>query len=686
MPYRHIADARILLVALLVGVGYYLGALFGFALTFHPLPVSTLWPPNSLLMAALLLTPARSWWLMLAAAFPAHLAAQFQSGVPTLMVLAWFVSNITEALIGAALIRRSINAPLRFDSVRHVGVFLLLGAFAAPFLSSFLDAAFVRLLGWGEAGYWQVWRSRLLSNMLAAVLLVPVILSWCALGLAALRGAPWRRHLEASALTLGLLTVSLVLFVQQDPAPSAMPILLYAPMPFLIWAAVRFGPTGVSTALVLVATLALWETVNYQGPFVAPSPTESAVSIQLFLVVVSAPLLFVAAALEDEADMKRALGRNEERLRLALSAAQIGTWDWHIPSNRVTWSEISIRMFGAADQKDTASFETFTRCIHEQDRAAVVCAMHSAIAGKTLFEESFRVVRRDGDVRWIRSKGQIFSDAGGRPVRMIGVNVDFTAQRAIELELAQQREQLTYLNRVATLGELSGALAHELNQPLAAILANAEAGRRLLAQEPLDAKEIGEILDDIAADDNRAADIIRRLYSLFKKTAPQFVPLDVNQLVRDALVLAHTDFQIRNIDANIELADHVPAVLGDRIQLQQVLLNLVVNACEAMAENSVEQRKLLICTQTVGVEVVRMSVADRGPGIPTDRSDKLFEAFYTTKEQGLGLGLSICRSIVLAHGGRLWAHNNQDGGATFHVDLPADVERRQEMQESRATT
>jgi two-component system, LuxR family, sensor kinase FixL len=243
-------------------------------------------------------------------------------------------------------------------------------------------------------------------------------------------------------------------------------------------------------------------------------------------------------------------------------------------------------------------------------------------------------------------------------------------QRAIEFELAQQREQLTYLNRVATLGELSGALAHELNQPLAAILANAEAGRHLTEREPLDIQELREIYDDIAADTTRAGEIIRRLYALFKNDAPEFQPLDVNQLVRDVLVLARTDFLIRNIDASIDLTPHVLGVLGDRVQLQQVLLNMILNACEAMADNRAEERKLCICTQNIDAHSVRISVADRGSGVTVDGSEKLFEAFYTTKQQGLGLGLSICRSIVLAHGGRLWATNNQNGGATFSVDLP----------------
>src|SRR5687768_4842857 len=164
--------------AVLVGVAYYIGAKIGFALTLKPYPVSTLWPPNSILLAALLLTPTRSWWLLLLAALPAHLAVELQAGVPVPMVLSWFVSNSTEALIGAGCVRRLIKGPLRFGRLRDVSIFIMFAAFLASFLSSFLDAAFVTLNRWGPSGYWDVWRVRFFSNLLAALTLVPVIVAW----------------------------------------------------------------------------------------------------------------------------------------------------------------------------------------------------------------------------------------------------------------------------------------------------------------------------------------------------------------------------------------------------------------------------------------------------------------------------------------------------------------------------
>src|SRR5262245_44609518 len=198
--------------ALWVATAYYLGAKVGLAFTFEPHPISVLWLPNSLLLAALLLAPASSWWLLLAAALPAHLLAELQSGVPPTMVLGWFASNSVEALIGAVCIRRFCAVPLRFESFRDVGVFLLFGAFLAPLLSSFLDAALVTAIGWGEGAYWQLLRLRFLSNVLAAMIVVPFVMTWTFGGIAAIRGASLRSSAEAAALLLCLSAVVIAIF------------------------------------------------------------------------------------------------------------------------------------------------------------------------------------------------------------------------------------------------------------------------------------------------------------------------------------------------------------------------------------------------------------------------------------------------------------------------------------------
>src|SRR5437868_5913758 len=206
--FSTVFDRRLLLIGLWVFAGYYVGCKIGFALTFQPHPVSVLWPPNSVLVAALLLTPPRVWWFVLLAAFPAHLAAQFQSHVPPLMILCWFISNSCEAVIGAGLTRYLVGGTIRFASVRNTGVFCLCVVFIGPFLSSFLDAAFVVWNHWGQGTYWELIRIRFSSNVLAALIVVPLIVTWVTNGITPLRTARLSRYLEATALFLGLLAVS----------------------------------------------------------------------------------------------------------------------------------------------------------------------------------------------------------------------------------------------------------------------------------------------------------------------------------------------------------------------------------------------------------------------------------------------------------------------------------------------
>jgi two-component system sensor kinase FixL len=255
----------------------------------------------------------------------------------------------------------------------------------------------------------------------------------------------------------------------------------------------------------------------------------------------------------------------------------------------------------------------------------------------------------------------------------ISIVRDVTEQRRREQELRRQREQLTHLMRVVVLGELAGALAHELNQPLAAILTNAQAGRRFLNREPADLGEVREILDDIVDEDKRAGDVIRRLRALFMKGEPVLQPLDLNELVRDALTLTRSLLDERKVNLALALAAPLPLVHGDRVQLQQVLLNLIVNASDAMGEAPPAGRRLAVATSTDPRGSVQLAVTDSGPGIPVEAIDKVFDSFFTTKACGLGFGLSISRTIIVAHGGHIEAANNPGGGATFRITLPANA-------------
>jgi signal transduction histidine kinase len=526
--------------ALVVALGYYLAARVGFAFTLQPHPTSTLWPPNAMLLAVLLLAPTRAWWWLLAAALPGHLLAELQSGVPKAMVLGWYLSNCCEALIGAALVRAFAPAPFRLDSLRNVGVFLACGTLAAPLLSSFIDAALVRLVGWGEGDYWHLVSTRTYANALAALIVAPLILTWANFDLSRLRRMAAARVAEAVVLLIGLVAVSFVVF--DLPRVDAAPALFYAPLPFLLWAAVRLGPAGTASALAVMTVVTIWGAVHGLGPFAGRAPQDTAREMQLFLFAVAVPMLLLAVVL----------------------------------------------------------------------------------------------------------------DQGAR----------------VERDAFEQRRQLTHLARVATLGELSGGIAHELNQPLTAILSNAQAARQLIANKTGDPQMLAEILQDIIDADQRAGEVIRRLHAMFRRGETQFEPLDLNTIVQDVLSIANGDLVTRSVGIVAQLNPDLPRIEGDRVELQQVVLNLVMNAWEAMAATAPEQRQLTISTAAAGGGV-QLTVEDRGSGFTGAQYAKLFQPFYTTKPRGLGLGLSISRAIVSAHRGRLWCASRVGGGATFHVALPA---------------
>jgi two-component system sensor kinase FixL len=281
--------------------------------------------------------------------------------------------------------------------------------------------------------------------------------------------------------------------------------------------------------------------------------------------------------------------------------------------------------------------------------------------------------------------GLIFSTVGAeraqsdeliRQLHLLGeVFANALARKQGELEAVRLRQDLTHIGRVSALGELTASLAHELSQPLTAILSNAQAAQRLVAGDVVDLEKVREILSDIVADDKRAAAVISGLRGLLKKGEPEFVPLDLNEIVGAVAWLMRSDTIMRNVSMSLELSPDLPGARGDRVQLQQVVLNLVLNGLEAMREPHAGARTLVIRTGRDGAGALRVTVEDSGPGIALKDLGHIFEPLYTTKSEGLGMGLAIVRTIVNAHGGAVGAENNPQGGASFRFTLPVASER-----------
>jgi len=366
--------------------------------------------------------------------------------------------------------------------------------------------------------------------------------------------------------------------------------------------------------------------------------------------------------------LARDLRDSEHRSELAAQTARLAMWSWDTATDEFWMNAIGRELFGIP-QDERLSLATFLARIDAGDRERVREAISETARGGGGFELEFRVPVPDGPMRWVRTRGEAERDQSGQ-VLLRAVSGDITEQRRVEREIAQQRDELTHLSRVAALGEMAGSLAHEINQPLTAILSNARAAQRLMASENPDLIELRAIVGDIVDDDKRSGEIIHRLRTLLRKGEVQRGPLDVNNVVTDVLRLTRNELVNRGVVASTELAPNLPSLLGDRIQLQQVLLNLVMNACDAMDGNG-GSHQLIVRTRVADGAGVEVSVSDSGRGIPAADLERIFDPFVTSKEHGMGLGLSVCRTIVAAHGGRLWAESVDGRGATLRFALPS---------------
>ena len=659
---RQSFDRHTWLTALLVFGGYYLGAKLGFALTFKPHPVSVLWPPNSILVAALLLTPLRTWWVLLLAALPAHGIAQLQNHVPPAMILCWFISNCCEALIGAGGVRLLVGQPMRFDRLRNVGFFCLWVVVVGPFLSSFLDAAFVVWNHFGDGSYWEIWRIRTTSNVLAALTVVPLIVTWVTDGPALLFKQSTRRRVEAAFLFVALLLVCwLVLYGTGSRHDWFLP---YLPLPFLIWAAVRFGSLGASSAIAIIGFLTIWSAAHGNGPFSAGSPEQNALSIQIFLIVLSVPILFLGTLIEELARRQTELRESEARFRVIADIAPVLIWMAGTDKSCTFVNKAWLEFTGRKMEQELGN--GWIENVHTDDSDACFNTYVTAFDARKPFNMHYRLRRYDGEYRFVTDTGVPHFGPRGNFRGYIGACVDITDLH----EARQSREEISRLSRVSLLGEMTASIAHELNQPLAGITSNANAAQRFIDRGNADPAQIREILVDIAADARRASNVIQHVRNTIKKGAALRERIYLNDIAGHVAHMLEPDAQLHSCEVTLSLAKDLPAIEGDALEIQQVMINLVHNAFEAMTDLPRSQRKVEIVTEKNGEGTVQMSVRDHGPGIGDDARKRMFEQFFTTKEEGLGMGLAIVRSIIEAHGGKISAENMNGGGARFYFVLP----------------
>jgi PAS domain S-box-containing protein len=375
--------------------------------------------------------------------------------------------------------------------------------------------------------------------------------------------------------------------------------------------------------------------------------------------------------IEERHRAEDALRQSEAYLAEAQRLSHTGSWAWNVGTRPILWSIETFRIFGFDPNTTTPTTEIFLQRVHPDDRASIEQVENELYKGNNA-EYNYRVILPDGSIKYISSVARPISNDSGQVIEFVGTVIDVTEHKRAEEErerLRQLQADLAHLGRVTTMGELTASLAHEIRQPIAAALTNAKTCLRWLRRDNPEVEEALEATSRMIQDVTRAADIISRISLLFKKGAPQRELVDVNELIREMIVLLHSEANRHSISIRVELAEDLPKVMADRVQLQQVFMNLMLNGIDAMKETT-GGGELTINSQRGENEQLAVSVSDTGVGLPPEQVDQIFNAFFTTKPQGTGMGLHISRSIVESHGGRLWATNNSSRGASFYFTLP----------------
>ena len=377
--------------------------------------------------------------------------------------------------------------------------------------------------------------------------------------------------------------------------------------------------------------------------------------------------------LSEQKRAARALRRSEAFLAAAQHLSQIGSFSWRATTDEVTWSEQLYRIY-EFEIGAPITLELIRTRVHPEDLSLLekIKMVHQARGGANAFEWQYRLLMPDHSIKYMHAVAHATRDQEGQ-LEYIAAVRDVTASRLSEEALARARAQLTHVSRVTSLGVLTASIAHELNQPLSGIITNANTCLRMLAADPQNIDGARETARRMIRDGNRASDVIARLRALFSRKEPTIESIDLNEATREVIALSSSDLQRSGVVLRQQLTDDLPLVDGDRVQLQQVILNLLLNASEAMSGIDDRPRRLVITTARDQGNRVRVAVQDVGTGFDVESVDKLFDTFYTTKSSGMGIGLSVSRSIVERHHGRLWAELNDGPGATFTFSIPSNA-------------
>ena len=441
------------------------------------------------------------------------------------------------------------------------------------------------------------------------------------------------------------------------------------------------GPALFATALSIVAFH--YYLVGPNNLFTAKSnlfPVDSNELPRIVLFAIAALFVnFLSAAQRGAAESLRRsrddLRRSEAFLVEGQRISHTGSWGWNISSGKLVWSEEHSRIFGVDPKEAALTFQLFQSKVHPEDRSLVLQSIDRAILNRSSLSLEYRIILPDGSVKYVHTEGRPVTTEMGDIDDFVGTTMDITERKRSEELLRNAQADLARAARLTTMGELAASIAHEINQPLGAMVTSGNACLRWLEKDKPQLDEARRAAERIVRDGNRAADILKSVRALAGTSAPGMTELDINDAIREVLILTRSELHEHNVLLGTELSDGLAPIMGNRVQLQQVILNLVMNAIEAMSADTNEPRLLCVRSRDDGPGTILIAVEDSGPGLAPETIDHLFDAFFTTKPTGMGMGLSICRSIVNAHGGRLWASPRLPSGAVFQFTVPTAAKR-----------
>ena len=626
----------VVIIVCLVATLSYLAPKLAGALLSHPGTVWPLWPGCALLASVLLLVPQRIWPMVIPAAFAAFVLYDLEAGVP-IGSIAWFIpANTVQVLTTALCLRYLFDGVPRLNSVRALSKYLFFAVLLAPFAAAFLSAFGI------QGDYWTSWRISFLSEMLAFVTLTPAILGWASNGPAWAR-KPRAYHLEFALLIAGLVLLSYITFTGSESSSS--PVLLYSLVPFLLWAALRFGPVGVSTSVIVVAFLSIWGAVHDRGPFTNGGPLNSVLSLQLFLIFTAMPFMVLAALAEERKQAEQALRESEERLRLAVNAGRMYAFEWDPATDVIMRSGQCADILNWMDDPSRDTGRQFVARVHPDDREAYASPQTWLTSDDPNYQASYRVLRPDGSVIWLEANGRVLFDDQGKRQRIIGLVADVTERKLVEEALSSLSRRL-----IEAQEQERARIARELHDDLSQRMALLQIGLGQFEQDTTGfSSEARQQLHDIA-------ELCREVSTSIHNLSHQIHPfkLDILGLVASLAGSCKEFSNQHNLQVQF-VHDDIPRQIPKEVTLclfrivQEALRNVVKHsgAAEAKVELSGHGDRIDLC------------VSDSGVG---------FDPASAKGEVGLGL-ISMQERLRLV-GGRLSVESEPSHGTRIRVRIP----------------